>query len=110
MTRVSTGALVLIAVGAGLSVGAWGFWADTHGRANVRLCGAMEPGGHRMDLMHALGSPTAHALNPAGTRLVLMFRSPLFAPRPIRAVINVRDDVVMELDCGDGRIHIFDKY
>jgi hypothetical protein len=49
-------------------------------------------------------------MNPAGTRLVLFFRSVLFAARPIRAVVNVRDDVVMEIDCGDGRLRIYDKY
>jgi len=42
--------------------------------------------------------------------VTLTFTSPLLAEKPIRAVVNVRDDVVMEIDCGDGRIKTYDKY
>ncbi len=81
-----------------------------HGQANRSLCGEIEPGGRRSDLIIALGAPRATKANPARTRLVLSFTSPLFTAQPIRAVVNVRDDVVMEIDCGDGRVKTFDKY
>ena len=42
--------------------------------------------------------------------MVLTFTGPTFAEKPIRAVVSVRDDVVMEIDCGDGRIKTYDKY
>jgi len=42
--------------------------------------------------------------------VVLTFTSPLLDEKSIRAVVNVRDDVVMEIDCGDGRIKTYDKY
>lgn len=80
------------------------------GQANLRTCGGIEPGGQRADLINALGAPQTTKANPARTRLVLSFTSPLFSEKPIRAVVNVRDDVVMEIDCGDGRIKTFDKY
>jgi len=80
------------------------------GQANLSTCGGIEPGGQRSDLINALGTPQATKANPARTRLVLSFASPLFTQKPIRAVVNVRDDVVMEIDCGDGRIKTFDKY
>lgn len=81
-----------------------------HGQTNLSLCGEIEPGGRRPDLLAALGAPQATQANPSRTRLVLSFVSPLFTEKPIRAVVNVRDDVVMEIDCGDGRIKTFDKY
>jgi hypothetical protein len=102
--------LVVVAVIAVLGTAGWTLWAERQGRANLRTCGAVEPGGSRTDLIQVLGAPTARALNPAGTRLVLSFRRPLFAANAIRAVINVRDDTVMEIDCGDGRIRTYDKY
>ena len=86
------------------------FHRDRQGVAHLRSCGEIEPGGHRAELVQALGAPTAREMNPARTRLVLFFPSRLFAPHPIRAVVNVRDDIVMEIDCGDGRIRTYDKY
>jgi hypothetical protein len=93
-----------------LIAGAWLLRRHQEGQVHLRHCGAIEPGGRRSELIQALGSPRAHQMNPARTRLVLFFQSPLFAAQPIRAVVNVRDDVVMEIDCGDGRIRTYDKY
>lgn len=90
--------------------GIWGFQTYRQGQANLRVCGGIEPGGQRSDLIKTLGVPTTTKANPAGTRLVLSFASPFFAEKPIRAVVNIRDDVVMEIDCGDGRIKTYDKY
>jgi hypothetical protein len=90
--------------------GAWVFEAHRQGLANLRLCGSMKPGGARDALLRAFGTPKAHSMNPAGTRLVLLFPSPLSAAHPIRAVVNVRDDLVVEIDCGDGRIRTTDQY
>ena len=80
------------------------------GQANLSVCGGVEPGGQRSDLIKTLGTPWSIKANPAGTRLVLIFPGSLFPVQRIRAVVNVRDDVVMEIDCGDGRIKTYDKY
>ena len=93
-----------------LIAGAWLLGRHQEGEVHLRNCGGIEPGGRRSELIQTLGSPRAHQMNPARTRLVLFFQSPLFAAHPIRAVVNVRDDVVMEIDCGDGRIRTYDKY
>jgi hypothetical protein len=93
-----------------LMAGVWVYRLDRQGVANLRSCGEIEPGGRRFDLVQSLGAPNASEMNPAGTRLVLSFRSVLFAARPIRAVVNVRDDMVIEIDCGDGRLRTYDKY
>jgi hypothetical protein len=107
-TRLSIlAATILIIV---LIAGAWMFRLNREGAANLRSCGGLEPGGHRSDLMRTLGSPKDLKMNPARTRLVLFYQSPLFATRPIQVLVNVRDDVVMEIDCGDGRIRTYDKY
>lgn len=98
-----------IAVAAAIA-GFLGLRAYQQGQANLSTCGGIEPGGQRSALITALGAPQATKANPARTRLVLSFASPLFTEKPIRAVVNVRDDVVMEIDCGDGRIKTFDKY
>ena len=90
--------------------GVWIVQTYRQGEANLKVCGSLEPGGRRSDLIQTLGAPGTTRANPAGTRLVLTFTSPLFADRPIQAVVNVRDDVVMEVDCGDGRIKTHDKY
>jgi hypothetical protein len=90
--------------------GAWLFRIHQQGQANLKTCGGIEPGGRRSDLIQTLGEPRSTKANPARTRLVLTFTSPLLAYKPIRAVVNVRDDVVMEVDCGDGRIKTYDKY
>ena len=90
--------------------GGWFFRTHQQGQANLKTCGSLEPGGQRSELIQSLGAPRTTQANPAGTRLVLTFTSPLFADKPIRAVVNVRDDVVMEVDCGDGRIKTYDKY
>jgi hypothetical protein len=90
--------------------GAGAFQLHRQGVANLRVCGSMLPEGTRDTLLRAFGTPTAHSINPAGTRLILFFRSPLFAAHPVRAVVNVRDDVVVEIDCGDGRIRTSDRY
>ena len=102
-------------LGAGLLVGVvaaaiWGVSVYRQGQVNLRACSDLEPGGQRSDLIQVLGVPWSTKANPAKTRLVLTFTSPLFADRPIRAVVNVRDDVVMEIDCSDGRIKTYDKY
>src|SRR5438309_5288732 len=106
-TRISILSAALIVV---VIAGAWVYRLDRQGVANLRSCGEIEPGGPRSDLVQSLGAPNAREMNPAGTRLVLFFRSVLFAARPIRAVVNVRDDVVMEIDCGNGRLRTYDKY
>ena len=93
-----------------LIAGVWLLRRHQEGEVHFRNCGGIEPGGRRSELIQTLGSPTTHQMNPARTRLVLFFHSPLFAAHPIRAVVNVRDDVVMEIDCGDGRIRTYDKY
>ena len=98
--------IVLLVVAGGI----WGGWTHQQGLTNRRMCGTFEPGGPRSDLINTFGSPISRQANPAGTRIVLSFLSPLLAERPIRAVVNVRDDVVMEIDCGDGRIRTSDKY
>jgi hypothetical protein len=90
--------------------GAWLFRGHQEGQLHLQNCGRIELGGKRSELIKILGSPKGRQVNPAGTRLVLVFQSPLFARHPIRAVVNVRDDVVMEIDCGDGRIRTYDKY
>jgi len=90
--------------------GALSWHTHQQGQANRTLCGEIEPGGRRADLITTLGTPQNTQANPSRTRLVLVFTSPLFTEKPIQAVVNVRDDVVMEIDCGDGRIKTFDKY
>lgn len=111
MIRVSlhsaiTGVIILTVLLGGL----WGAWSHQQGLANLEACGTVQPGGRRSVLIATFGAPQSRVVNPAGTRLVLFFRSPFFAERPIRAVVNIRDDVVMEVDCGDGRINTYDKY
>jgi len=91
-------------------VGAWMVHAYRQGADNLTLCGTLQPGGQRAELVRALGAPTGSTVNPAKTRLALRFASPLFAEKPIRAVVNVRDDVVVEIDCGNGRVVTSDKY
>jgi hypothetical protein len=103
--RLVWGTLVVVGLGA-----VWGYQLYQQGRANLRACGSYQPGSQRSELIKTFGSPTSREANPAGTRIVLTFTGPLFAERPIRAVVNVRDDVVMEIDCGDGRVHTHDKY
>jgi hypothetical protein len=93
-----------------LIAGVWVFRLHLQGQANLRSCGEIQVGGGRAELVQALGSPIARELNPARTRLVLVFGGPLFGSRSIRAVVNVRDDVVVEIDCGDGQIQTYDKY
>jgi len=88
----------------------WAWRTHRQGEVNFDACGALEPGGPRADLLQVLGAPVAIKTNPAKTRVTLTFTSPLLAEKPIRAVVNVRDDVVMEIDCGDGRIKTYDKY
>jgi hypothetical protein len=90
--------------------GGWLFRTHQQGQANLKTCGSLEPGGQRSELIQSLGAPRTTQANPAGTRLVLTFPGSLFPMKPIRAVVNVRDDVVMEVDCGDGRIKTYDKY
>jgi len=90
--------------------GLWVFWIHREGLANLRVCGSIEPGGSRTALVRTFGSPARRQLNPAETRLTLFFRGPLYAAHPIRAVVNVRDDLVVEIDCGDGRVKTYDKY
>lgn len=103
----------VLALGIAVAVVLGGIWivhAYRQGQANLKACGSIEPGGQRSELIQTLGGPRTTKANPAGTRLVLTFTSPLFADKPIQAVVNVRDDVVMEVDCGDGRIKTYDKY
>ena len=103
-------ALMLGMVVVAATTGVWGVRTYQQGEANLAVCGGMEPGGQRSALITSLGIPQNTKANPARTRLVLSFTSPLFADKSIRAVVNVRDDVVMEIDCGDGRIKTYDKY
>lgn len=110
MVRRLRGALVLGIVAAVVLGGIGIVQTYRQGQANLKACGSLEPGGQRSDLIQTLGAPGTTRANPARTRLVLSFTSPLFADRPIQAVVNVRDDVVMEIDCGDGRIKTYDKY
>lgn len=102
--------LLLLALLSIAVCGAWAFQVHRQGLANLRLCGAMKPGSAREAVLRALGAPTSHIMNPAGTRVVLLFTSPLFSAHPIRAVVNVRDDKVVEIDCGDGRVRTSDEY
>ncbi len=106
-TRVLVVSVSLVLV---LIVSIWVFRLHRQGQANLRSCGEIQPGGGRAELVQKLGSPTARELNPARTRLVLFFGGPVFSSRSIRAVVNVRDDVVMEIDCGNGQIRTYDKY
>jgi hypothetical protein len=111
MTRRSPRNALVLGIAAAVAIGGFlGLRTYQHGQANLNACGGIEPGGQRSDLITALGAPQSTRANPARTRLVLSFVSPLFAEKPIRAVVNVRDDVVMEIECGDGRIKTFDKY
>jgi hypothetical protein len=89
---------------------AWAIHLHQQGLANLRACPTVEAGLPRASAVQAFGAPTHSSMNPAGTRLALFFRSPWFASKPIRAIVNVRDDVVMEVDCGDGRISTYEKY
>ncbi len=109
MTR-RRGTLVLGLAFAIVLVGAWAWRIHQQGTTNLNVCGSLEPGGQRAALIQTLGTPTTIKANQAKTRLVLTFTSPLLAEKPIRAIVNVRDDVVMEVDCGDGRIRTYDKY
>jgi hypothetical protein len=104
------GGLVLALACVVVLAGAWIWRTHQHGEGNLKACGVLEPGGQRTNLVQALGAPTTIKANQAKTRVVLTFASPLLAEKPIRAVVNVRDDVVMEIDCGDGRIKTYDKY
>lgn len=103
-------ALILGIVVVAATAGFWGVRTYQQGQSNLGACGGLEPGGQRSELIKSLGAPQATQANPARTRLILAFTSPFFADKPIRAVVNVRDDVVMEIDCGDGRIKTYDKY
>lgn len=109
MTR-RRGGLVLALVCVVVLAGAWVWRTHQQGVVNLEACGGLEPGGQRADLVQILGAPTAITANLAKTRVALTFTSPLLAEKLIRAVVNVRDDVVMEIDCGDGRIKTYDKY
>jgi hypothetical protein len=102
--------IVLISLFVMSVVGVWVFRLDRQGHANLRTCSKIQPGGGRAELVHTLGSPIASELNPARTRLVLLFGGPVFGSRSIRAVVNVRDDLVVEIDCGNGHIRTYDKY
>ncbi len=103
-------ALILVIAVTAAVAGFWGVRTYQQGEANLIACGGIEPGGQRSDLIKTLGAPQSTTANPARTRLVLSFTSPIFSEKLIRAVVNVRDDVVMEIDCGDGRIKTYDKY
>jgi len=109
MTR-RRGALVLGLACVVALAGAWAWRTHQQGEANLRACGSLEPGGPRAKIIQILGAPATIKANQAKTRVTLTFTSPLLAEKPIRAVVNVRDDVVMEIDCGDGRIKTYDKY
>ena len=102
--------VVLVSFVPVLMMGVWILLLHRQGQANLRTCGEMQPGGTRTELVQKLGLPRARELNPAGSRLVLFFRGSVFGSRSIRAVVNVRDDVVMEIDCGNGQVRIYDKY
>ena len=109
MTRRRSGLVLGLACVVALA-GAWIWRTHQQGEVNLKACGVLDPGGPRADLVHILGAPTTITANQAKTRVVLTFTSPTFAEKPIRAVVSVRDDVVMEIDCGDGRIKTYDKY
>ncbi len=109
MTRRRGGLVLGLACVVALA-GAWLWRTHQQGEANLKACGSLEPGGQRADLVQILGAPTAIEANQAKTRVALTFPSPFLAEKPIRAVVSVRDDVVMEIDCGDGRIKTYDKY
>jgi len=109
MTR-DRGALVLGLACVVAMAGAWVWRTHQQGEANLAACGGVEPGGSRAEIIQILGAPTTIKANQAMTRVALTFTSPVLAEKPIRAVVNVRDDVVMEIDCGDGRIKTYDKY
>ena len=109
MTR-RRGALVLGLACVVALAGAWAWRTHQQGEANLRACGSLEPGGPRAKIIQILGAPATIKANQAKTRVTLTFTSPLLAEKPIRAVVNVRDDVVMEIDCGDGCIKTYDKY
>src|SRR5438445_7961047 len=103
--------VLAVALGMYLPLAGAGAWRmHQQGEANLEACGGLEPGGPRAELIQILGAPATIQANQAKTRVVLTFTSPLLAEKPIRAVVNVRDDVVMEIDCGDGRIKTYDKY
>jgi len=104
------GALVLGLACLVALAGAWAWRTHQQGEANLDACGGLEPGGLRADLIQILGAPATIKANQGRTRVALTFTSPLLAEKPIRAIVNVRDDVVMEIDCGDGRIKTYDKY
>ena len=113
MTRASLPTRKLVVSGSVLLVllgGVWVYRSHQQGLSNLESCATVQPGGQRSALITTFGAPQSRVVNPAGTRLVLSFTSPVFAKQPIRAVVNVRDDVVMEIDCGDGRIQTYDKY
>src|ERR671931_427694 len=101
MTRRQKRGIVIGLVAAIIAAGGAILWLQHEGNVHAKACGHLEAGGTRTELFAILGSPTSKVMNPTGTRLTLQFRSPLFASHPIAAVINVRDDVVMEIDCGD---------
>jgi hypothetical protein len=103
--RLVLGLACVVALGA-----AWAWRLYQQGEGNLHACAGLEPGGQRAELIQVLGAPTTIKANQAQTRVALTFTSPLLAKKPIRAVVNVRDDVVMEIDCGDGRIKTYDKY
>src|SRR5881296_4216761 len=109
MTR-RRGALVLGLACVVALAGTWAWRTHRQGEVNFDACGALDPGGPRADIIQVLGAPVAIKTNQAKTRVTLTFTSPLLAEKPIRAVVNVRDDVVMEIDCGDGCIKTYDKY
>ena len=109
VTRRRSGLVLGLACVVALA-GAWIWRTHQQGEVNLKACGVLDPGGQRADLVHILGAPTTITANQAKTRVVLTFTSPTFAEKPIRAVVSVRDDVVMEIDCGDGRIKTYDKY
>ncbi len=109
MTRRRGGLVLGLACVVALA-GAWVWRTHQLGEANLNACGGLEAGGQRADLIQILGAPTTIKANQAKTRVALTFTSPLLAEKPIRAVVNVRDDVVMEIECGDGRIKTYDKY
>ena len=109
MTRRRGGLVLGLACVVALA-GAWVWRTHQQGEVNLKACGVLEPGGQRADLVRILGAPTTITANQAKTRVALTFTTPFLAEKPIRAVVNVRDDVVMEIDCGDGRIKTYDKY
>src|SRR5438093_13379688 len=89
--------------------GAWVWRTHQQGEVNLKVCGVLEPGGQRADLVRILGAPTTITANQAKTRVALTFTTPLLAEKPSRADVNVRDEVVMEIDRSDGRVKTYDK-